>query len=739
MRRRFQWMAVALCLLLVATATQVLAHANLLQAEPQPNSVIMEPPTQIILSFTEALEPSSSSIELLDGSGQPVNTPGPATVDPAHEAVMSLQLPPLEDGVYTVSWRALSAVDGHLTRGVYGFIVGEATAEAQAALAEAGGGQASPGTFGEASPLGVLARMLTLVGGALLVGGFALHLILWSPLRAALGLDERAGDPALARLLATGLALGTAGTVLLLVAQIVVLGSLGALNAFLHSSSFGVLLVARFGLLAILDEVSRRAVSKGGRFPLVQGLLFGVAFLATLSIWSHSAAVESLRAAALLNDWLHLVAASVWIGGLAHFFFVSLPAVRALPPDSRGAALAMLIRRFSPIGICAVAVLAVTGLYSGWLHVGSVEALRTTAYGQTLLAKLALSVPLVLLAAANLLYWRRTVVASLPRQGGFVRTLGAETLFGFLVLAVVGLLTTLSPARGVVEARQSQMLVLRQPAGPLQATLQISPPRLGPARYEVMLRGPDGAPYDIARRVRLQFAAPDAGLGIGDTLVEPQGEGRYVVEGAFITLPGPWQVELQVQRPDGFDAFTTFDLVASDTIRPARVERTVDVAGLLNWALIGTGIALALFAFWMRLQREDFAAAPLVLGAGVVLLAVTGLRFFDPLASTASATSAQTQNPIPITEASLTRGEALYEAQCMACHGALGFGDGPNAAGLDPPPANLHLHAAHHTDGDLFRIVTEGVPGTAMPSFEERLAAEERWHVINYLDRLTGQ
>ncbi|MGH7699926.1 MAG: FTR1 family protein, partial [Gemmatimonadales bacterium] len=90
---------------------------------------------------------------------------------------------------------------------------------------------------------------------------------------------------------------------------------------------------------------------------------------------------------------------------------------------------------------------------------------------------------------------------------------------------------------------------------------------------------------------------------------------------------------------------------------------------------------------------------------------------------------------------SLTRGRAVYGEQCAACHGELGRGDGPKAAELEgPPPANLaDAHVMAGTPPlDVFRRITIGVPGTAMPEFEESLSPEERWAVTAYVMTLSG-
>jgi high-affinity iron transporter len=87
---------------------------------------------------------------------------------------------------------------------------------------------------------------------------------------------------------------------------------------------------------------------------------------------------------------------------------------------------------------------------------------------------------------------------------------------------------------------------------------------------------------------------------------------------------------------------------------------------------------------------------------------------------------------------SLARGAEVYQQQCSSCHGLAGRGDGPAAAGLTPTPSNLADHAAlaDVTPLDFYRRVTIGVAGTAMPAFEARLSAEDRWAAAAYATML---
>jgi high-affinity iron transporter len=97
-----------------------------------------------------------------------------------------------------------------------------------------------------------------------------------------------------------------------------------------------------------------------------------------------------------------------------------------------------------------------------------------------------------------------------------------------------------------------------------------------------------------------------------------------------------------------------------------------------------------------------------------------------------------TLDEIPEHAPQLAQGAALYRAQCASCHGPLGRGDGPAAAALTPPPADLSdfRRLADATPLDFYRRITIGVTGTAMPAFEGRLSADERWATALYATAL---
>lgn len=96
--------------------------------------------------------------------------------------------------------------------------------------------------------------------------------------------------------------------------------------------------------------------------------------------------------------------------------------------------------------------------------------------------------------------------------------------------------------------------------------------------------------------------------------------------------------------------------------------------------------------------------------------------------------------PFPMAPAAvpdLQRGAALFQNQCAACHGASGHGDGPMAAGLEPPPTDLtdSQRAGERTPFALQQIISNGVEGTAMASFAA-LPEADRWALAFFVGTL---
>ena len=109
------------CTAVMAAPAVALAHAQLDHASPASGSTV-KPPSAVTLSFTEAVEPKFSSIEVQDAKGAAMQR-GAAQGVSGNTAQLTVALKPLAAGTYTVKWRVLS-VDTHRTRGSFSFTVG---------------------------------------------------------------------------------------------------------------------------------------------------------------------------------------------------------------------------------------------------------------------------------------------------------------------------------------------------------------------------------------------------------------------------------------------------------------------------------------------------------------------------------------------------------------------------------------------------------------------------------------
>lgn len=94
-------------------------------------------------------------------------------------------------------------------------------------------------------------------------------------------------------------------------------------------------------------------------------------------------------------------------------------------------------------------------------------------------------------------------------------------------------------------------------------------------------------------------------------------------------------------------------------------------------------------------------------------------------------------NPFANDPDQIAAGELLYEANCAACHGITGEGDGPASDGLNPPPGNLALKHPNMGDPYMFWRISEGglmEPfGSIMPGWRGLLDENEIWQIISYI------
>jgi copper resistance protein D len=187
-------------------------------------------------------------------------------------------------------------------------------------------------------------------------------------------------------------------------------------------------------------------------------LILAAALIMTPALSGHAAAGEGIWLMIQLTaDALHLFAAGVWLGGLV-VFALFLGWTRRLPHAWAPAVIKSATRRFSLVGLISVVILVATGFLNAWSLVGAVPPLLGTTYGKLLLIKLMLLLPLIGIAAINLLKLKPRILALavehvLSGLGDLVtrlkRNVTREAILGACILLIVGAMSVTPPARHI--------------------------------------------------------------------------------------------------------------------------------------------------------------------------------------------------------------------------------------------------------------------------------------------------
>lgn len=488
-------LALAGLLLLLLAPASVFAHAKLLRSQPGSNAALDAPPKLVELWFSTEVTPGFSTIEVTDAGGRRVDRGEVAHAEGGKKA--QVELGEVAAGAYTVVWKVVS-VDEHTIRGKFTFRVTAAAADTPtpppAAAAQtkpagpaagerldrpAGGVAEQPEERKTATSestitwLDNLVRWLAYLSMMTLFGGFATRLFVLGPaFRSAddTGEGEAAGAAAARRtvtLLRAGVALLLLALLAALVLQSASVNGVGFAEALSPALLGRVIKGTGFGTAWLITTLSAGAVaviaflvgagSQADRRGLWwAGLLASAGMFVGPSLTGHAMAAAGQHHFAVVSDWLHLAAGGFWVGGLFHLALAAPAGLSRMDAAGRGRAVGLVISRFTRLAVPSVVVVSLAGLYNSWVHLGSVGALWGTAYGRTLLVKLLLVAPMLLLGAVNgFRYGPRAArfAGAGDEDGrgaverGFLRSVKVEAALGVLVLLAAAVLVFITPGR----------------------------------------------------------------------------------------------------------------------------------------------------------------------------------------------------------------------------------------------------------------------------------------------------
>lgn len=403
--------ALPICVVVALTLpASAFAHASLLKESPSYKQEVAKAPHWIALTFDQNVELIPKAVVVLNRHG--VNLAKPAHVDGLR---LIAPLRPLLRGAYTVRWKALSS-DGHVVSGVYTFGVGVPAPPVTDAV-----GAEGPTTTEH------IVRWVYFMGLALLVGGIGFQLLI----------DRRV--PAKRFFIVTGIGavvvLETGIFAFLLRAEDALqlpFGDFlyGDLSPLSRGTRFGEAFIAMELGFALVTAFLVLAWVSDRRWLLWIAFLLGLGFASGLSISGHSSVSDTEEVA----DWLHLSAATLWVGGLIQLGVVVWPTA----PEFRATA----FRRFSRVATVCVAVLVAAGTYLSIERLPALHDLWRSGYGHVLLVKLGLVSLALTWGAAH----QFIALPRLERHGArLARSLLGESAVAMAVLLAAAVLVDSKP------------------------------------------------------------------------------------------------------------------------------------------------------------------------------------------------------------------------------------------------------------------------------------------------------
>ncbi|HTI15029.1 MAG TPA: copper resistance protein CopC [Dictyobacter sp.] len=613
--------------LLVGLPGNAEAHAILLRSTPASDAVLSSEPAQIQMWFSEDLNPTFSTAMVVNVNQQRVDQDD-HHISPDDSREMSVSLKPnLAPGYYIVIWRTQSADDGHILDGSFRFGIADATGAVPGSTGDSSsaenllGGNAvsSAGANGQMDGATFFSfLMITLVDLGVV---FWVGAQLWSTfVMQANSADSQEQQDAeqvadarfLRRFSLPTLLILLFANIGVLIGQALQITGNSMIRALSPHILFGLMQNGHFGTFWTMREVVVLLASVLTCYSLfrlrtseqrVSGLIswvnlvLGLALIMALVLSGHAAAVTSnVLAFAIWGDWLHLFAASLWVGGMLYLSLVFLPVLRGKQFHEQTQILLTILPCFSPVAIAGVVLMAVTGPFNATVHMSSFAQLVTTAYGRALTVKIVLVIAMLATSAVHVFIYRRRLAGDfaryrqvsagmlaadnaddesseqMPIVAGDVKMLEAsvrgqtqrlqrilrwEPLLGVAVLACTGLLNVFAGTLTPVAANQSQPsqqvqvkpynATVKTTDGAFTAKIAVSPNHFGSNMFTVTVFDKNSK-QDANVGVSVYATMMDMQMGTETINLQPDGQGHFSANGD-LNMSGHYQLRIQIRTP----------------------------------------------------------------------------------------------------------------------------------------------------------------------------------------------
>ena len=549
------------------------AHPFLLDSEPGQGQNAPAGTTQIITNYSEAVEIGFSELRVYDANGNQIDNKDTAYNN--GETSLIVTTPPLEDGVYTITSKVLSKVDGHLVQAAIVFGVGDVKIDSSLLEKQ----ESSETTFIPES----IARFPGLVGQTIVLGGVIVSITIWSSqqtrFREVFADINEQFKVKFSKIIGYGVIATFASNFIMLGVQT---WRLETSPLDVIGTTFGTTWLIRMIITIIIIGLwfwieKKSEISIKGQIPL---LIASLILIATTTMMGHGASTE-LEAPWIL-DYAHNLLSSIWIGGVIFFAFVALPTITKTENSIKEKITLSLIPRFSGLFIIAIGILIITGPTLLWFLDDNVASLTDSTYGKLILIKIGIAAVMIAFGGLYQVKFMRDSYdfEKLDISKKIGKPLKIEAGLGIALLAVVALLVNSSLPAGEIQSADAlqgtfgyESVLFSENA---KFDVKVLPAGIGSNTISVIVTSYDDKPLADISGLKVKVSNPQKNISpIEAEVIEDVQDSitKYSADATF-GFAGNWQIELEAQRAENSNENAIFSLQIKPALRDIRTEIT---------------------------------------------------------------------------------------------------------------------------------------------------------------------
>ena len=549
------------------------AHPFLLDSEPGQGQNAPAGTTQIITNYSESVEIGFSELRVYDANGNQVDNKD--TAYNGGETSLIVTTPPLEDGVYTITSKVLSKIDGHLVQAAIVFGVGDVKIDSSLLEKQ----ENSETTFIPES----IARFPGLVGQTIVLGGVIVSITIWSSqqtrFREVFADINEQFKIKFSKIIGIGVIATFASNFIMLGVQT---WRLETSPLDVIGTTFGTTWLIRMIITIIIIGLwfwmeKKNEITIKGQIPL---LIASLILIATTTMMGHGASTE-LEAPWIL-DYSHNLLSSIWIGGVIFFAFVALPTITKTENSIKEKITLSLIPRFSGLFIIAIGILIITGPTLLWFLDDNVASLTDSTYGKLILIKIGIAAAMIGFGGMYQIKFLKNMhdLEKLNISRKISKPLKFEAGLGIALLAVVALLVNSSLPAGEIQSADAiqgtfgyESVLFSENA---KFDVKVLPAGIGSNTISVIVTSYDDKPLTDISGLKIKVSNPQKNISPIEAEVTENIQDSTTKYSADTTFgfAGNWQIELEAQRAENSNENAIFSLQIKPSLSDIRTEIT---------------------------------------------------------------------------------------------------------------------------------------------------------------------